>query len=272
MPTLRSKVTKQIAASSSLLRCLEGLVKPSYAKQAEKFVHRSYCPHDIFVGIRVPQCREAVKTHLAATTLNDVVDLLHDARHEMRLTGFIALTEAFLRPTTTSWWSDTDDVVPVDDHIKQLGMYTRLSLAIDLLPAWYQRLLRSNDLWETRISIVLLLKVLPTEHCPVAYAICLYHINKFHADPLLRCTIRGVPFESLDLIHKALGWILREAGKHDPARLTQFLHEHAAKAFKTTVRYATEHMSRPKAKRFLDVAQRGVGGSDVAVAPLLLEE
>ncbi|RHY66649.1 hypothetical protein DYB38_006667, partial [Aphanomyces astaci] len=256
-----------------------------------------------------PQCREAVKTHLAATTLNDVVDLLHDARHEMRLTGFIALTEAFLRPTTTSWWSDTDDVVPVDDHIKQLGMYTRLSLAIDLLPAWYQRLLRSNDLWETRISIVLLLKLLPTEHCPVAYAICLYHINKFHADPLLRCTIRGVPFESLDLIHKALGWILREAGKHDPARLTQFLHEHAAKAFKTTVRYATEHMSRPKAKRFLDVArltqflhehaakafkttvryatehmsrpkakrfldvaQRGVGGSVVAVAPLLLEE
>ncbi|ETV65286.1 hypothetical protein, variant 1 [Aphanomyces astaci] len=261
----------------------------------------------------------------------------------MRLTGFIALTEAFLRPTTTSWWSDTEDVVPVDDHIKQLGRYTRLSLvhfdiwvssylidysaddlrrhaiakiylantshcnnwdlvdasahkilgehlirfhvadlasfvlagptaeAIDLLPAWYQRLLRSNDLWETRISIVLLLKLLPTEHYHVAYAVCLYHINKFHADPLLRCTIRGVPFESLDLIHKALGWVLREAGKHDPARLTQFLHEHASKAFKTTVRYATEHMTRPKAKRFLDVAQRGVGGSVVVVAPLLEE-
>ncbi|ETW04675.1 hypothetical protein, variant [Aphanomyces invadans] len=120
MPVLRSKASKKIVASaSSLLQCLEGLAKPSYAQQAVKFVHRSYCPNDIFVGIRVPQCREAVKTHLGSTTLKDILDLIHDARHEMRLTGFIALTEAFHRPHSASWWSD--DGVPTEDHIKHLG-------------------------------------------------------------------------------------------------------------------------------------------------------
>ncbi|ETW04674.1 hypothetical protein H310_03838 [Aphanomyces invadans] len=307
MPVLRSKASKKIVASaSSLLQCLEGLAKPSYAQQAVKFVHRSYCPNDIFVGIRVPQCREAVKTHLGSTTLKDILDLIHDARHEMRLTGFIALTEAFHRPHSASWWSD--DGVPTEDHIKHLGYspddlrrhaISRIYLdntrfcnnwdlvdasahkilgeqlvhfhatelaaycasptkCIDELPAWYQRLLQSKDLWETRISIVLLLRLLPTEHCNVAYAICLHHINKFDADPSLRCTLEGASFPSLDLIHKALGWVLREAGKRNKAALTRFLDEHAAKAFKTTVRYATEHMDRAKAKRYVDRAQKGV--------------
>ncbi|RHY21232.1 hypothetical protein DYB32_009863 [Aphanomyces invadans] len=256
MPVLRSKASKKIVASaSSLLQCLEGLAKPSYAQQAVKFVHRSYCPNDIFVGIRVPQCREAVKTHLGSTTLKDILDLIHDARHEMRLTGFIALTEAFHRPHSASWWSD--DGVPTEDHIKHLGI-TFCAKCIDELPAWYQRLLQSKDLWETRISIVLLLRLLPTEHCNVAYAICLHHINKFDADPSLRCTLEGASFPSLDLIHKALGWVLREAGKRNKAALTRFLDEHAAKAFKTTVRYATEHMDRAKAKRYVDRAQKGV--------------
>jgi 3-methyladenine DNA glycosylase AlkD len=55
-----------------------------------------------------------------------------------------------------------------------------------------------------------------------------------------------------DLIHKATGWMLREAGKPDPARLESFLLEHGAKIPRTTLRYAIERFSPEKRKRLLE--------------------
>ncbi|KAG9410900.1 hypothetical protein AC1031_018928 [Aphanomyces cochlioides] len=112
MRGLRSKkvVEKGKAAASSLLQTLESLADPSYAKKTERFFHRSYCESDIFVGIRVPQCRAAVKAHIGTTTLQQVKGLLRDARHEMRMAGFISLADVFHSPAIapSSWWDTID--------------------------------------------------------------------------------------------------------------------------------------------------------------------
>ncbi|CAK4759053.1 unnamed protein product [Aphanomyces euteiches] len=296
MRGLRSKkvVEKGKAAASSLRQTLESLADPSYAKKTERFFHRSYCESDIFIGIRMPQCRAAVKAHIGTTTLQQVKELLHDARHEMRMAGFISLADVFHSPAIapSSWWDTIDQSAEDSDdqkrlhisqlylaetrycnnwdlvdcstnkilgetlvrfHAEQLQDYATIT-KIEALPDWYQTLLCSHDLWETRISIVLLLKLIST-HRSVVYKICLYHLERFDADPSLRCTIKGVVFPSLDLIHKALGWILRETGKQNQGDLVAFLEAHATKAHKTTVRYATEHLDKSKAKRFVNQAK-----------------
>jgi 3-methyladenine DNA glycosylase AlkD len=54
-----------------------------------------------------------------------------------------------------------------------------------------------------------------------------------------------------DLIHKAVGWMLREVGKHDRATLTSFLEENSAKMARTTLRYAIEHYPESERAYFL---------------------
>ncbi|KAJ3060400.1 hypothetical protein HDU99_005942, partial [Rhizoclosmatium hyalinum] len=60
----------------------------------------------------------------------------------------------------------------------------------------------------------------------------------------------GKPFPDLDLVNKAIGWMLREAGRVDRVKLVSFLDRHASKCSKTTLRYATEHFSREDAATF----------------------
>ncbi|OQR82094.1 DNA alkylation repair enzyme [Achlya hypogyna] len=274
----------------TLLASLEALANPAFAKKAERFFRREYCPDDIFIGIRTPQCRDVLKNHLAATTIEHVRALLDDPRHEMRLTGFIALADVYQRPSKAPLWAESqendDDVrrlvcrvllehthrcnnwdivdscvhktlgpALVHFHRDAMSLYMASSEQRDvkLLPDWYQKLLGSNDLWETRMSIVLLLGVKAYDLAFV-FAICEHQLARFFEDPMCRCTLRGARFESLDLIHKALGWVLRECGKLDRAQLMAFLDVHAMKASKTTVRYATEHMPKTRAKAYVALA------------------
>lgn len=54
-----------------------------------------------------------------------------------------------------------------------------------------------------------------------------------------------------DLIHKAMGWVLREVGKKERLLLTTFLNEHATRLPRTTLRYAIEHYPEEERKAFL---------------------
>ncbi|EQC40472.1 hypothetical protein SDRG_02365 [Saprolegnia diclina VS20] len=275
------------ASATTLLQALEQLQSPAFAKKVERFFRRSYCPTDVFVGLRVPQCRDALKKYLATTSKTELLELLRDPRHEMRLTALIALTEVYERPSKAPLWQPVpshDDVRLeirrvllahaafcnnwdlVDTcchkilghsllHFEMTAVDAFLSRPDDitLLPDWYTALLTSSDLWETRMSIVALLGV-RADNVALSYAICAYHLRRFHDAPALRCTLNGVAFESLDLIHKALGWVLRENGKEGKAQLETFLDEFAPKASKTTVRYATEHLPKAKVKRYVAMA------------------
>ena len=62
---------------------------------------------------------------------------------------------------------------------------------------------------------------------------------------------RALHADREDLIQKAVGWLLREAGKTDPARLERYLRQHGPSIPRTTVRYAIERMPDAKRKRLL---------------------
>ncbi|OQS05556.1 DNA alkylation repair enzyme [Thraustotheca clavata] len=283
----RLEKTKEVNAVTSIVDSLIKVSSSSYATKVERFFLRSYCPKDIFVGIRVPTCRKIMQEYLETTSEKEVLELVKDDRHEMRLTGLLALAEIYQNPAKAPLWLDKlKDKDKVRLHVCELYLqHTKYCNNWDLvdcschkilgdallrfhrdampvysesqeltsLPNWYQNLLVSLDLWETRISIVLLLYI-KAEDVNFALAICHYHISRFFESPELRCTLENEPFESLDLIHKALGWVLRECGKQDRAKLLEFLDNNASKAAKTTIRYATEHLPKTKAKSYISQA------------------
>ena len=100
---------------------------------------------------------------------------------------------------------------------------------------------RDRNLWVRRASIVGLIKPIATRTIPVDLA---YDVAAtLHPD-------------EHDLIHKAVGWTLREAGKVDPARLERYLRANGPSIPRTTVRYAIERFPAPKRRRLLE-ATRG---------------
>jgi 3-methyladenine DNA glycosylase AlkD len=103
----------------------------------------------------------------------------------------------------------------------------------------FNKLLRSKKLWDRRIAI------LSTFHSirrgDFEYA-------------LLACA--SVLEDREDLIHKASGWMLREAGKRSPPVLRGFLKEHSARMPRTMLRYAIERLPEPERKRWLRASAR----------------
>lgn len=87
------------------------------------------------------------------------------------------------------------------------------------------KLAKSKSLWERRIAIVSTAYFVGQNQLDDTFAISLLLLSDTH-----------------DLIHKAVGWMLREAGKRDRSALLQFLDENASKMPRTVLRYSIEHL------------------------------
>ncbi len=98
------------------------------------------------------------------------------------------------------------------------------------------RLARSKSLWERRISIL----------ATFAFLRC----GRFAQT---QCIARILLADREDLIHKAVGWMLRELGKRDQAVGGAFLDKHAASMPRTMLRYAIERLPQARRKVYLDV-------------------
>ncbi|KAG5185575.1 DNA alkylation repair enzyme-domain-containing protein [Tribonema minus] len=143
--------------------------------------------------------------------------------------------------------------------------------AVSSLPDWYQALLRSGDFWEVRVSVVLLLGAVLKCNTTFAFLVCKWHLDRLQQADLV-LAINGMPFADRDLVHKALGWVLREAGKLDRPQLVSFLNSHAAQCHRTTMRYATEHFDRAAAKRLVALAQPTSAAAAATAATVLLQK
>ena len=96
------------------------------------------------------------------------------------------------------------------------------------------RLAKSRNLWERRIAIVSTSAFIRTGEIEDTFAIAKLLLADDH-----------------DLIHKAVGWMLREAGKHSAPALLRFLKENYSALPRTTLRYAIERFPAPQRKRLL---------------------
>lgn len=193
----------------------------------------------MFLGIKVPLLRALVKQQ-RNTGLDDIQHLLDAPYHEERLFALLLLMQHYQHADLTGKQAAFDfylanthrinnwDLVDVSaPHIvgRQLANKSRKVL---------HRMAKSSSLWERRIAIV-----------------ATFHFIR-HNDfvDTLRIAAALLP-DQHDLIHKAVGWMLREVGKRDTALLEAFLYSHYAALPRTTLRYAIERFSPAKRADYL---------------------
>ena len=200
-----------------------------------------YAEGDKFIGVTVPDQRKVAKKYYQDLELKEVSQLLKEPIHEYRLMALIMLVYKYEKSKTESAKKAIVDLyLNSTAHInnwdlvdlsadKILGPYL-LDKDRDIL---YQ-LANSNDLWKQRIAIV-----------------TTYHFikNKQYHDTLALAKI--LLHHKHDLIHKAVGWMLREIGKRDFAIEYEFLKEHYKKMPRTMLRYAIEKFEEELRQRFL---------------------
>ena len=223
---------------------LDALANDDDAAQLASFFKTGpgqYGEGDRFIGVRMPAQRHVAKRH-ADLSLTDIEALLHSSFHEHRQTGLLILGEQFARSADFSirreiveyYLSNLDRVNNWDlvdlSAPKILGQHLmRHPGERDIL----FRLARSSGLWERRVAV---LSTWP-----------LIKAGQFHE---LLVLAESLLTDSEDLIHKAVGWMLREAGKVDDAVLEEFLEKHARAMPRTMLRYAIERLS-PARRRLL---------------------
>ncbi len=195
---------------------------------------------DVFVGVPVPRLRAIEKRHRQNLQWEDVEALLQDARHEMRLLAAIHLAERFQRADAAGRTRIFDFYLAHARHLNNWDIVDASAPHVvgahlrDREKDVLFRLVRSPSLWERRIAVVATLGLIRAGHLDTTFELC----ERLLGDPH-------------DLIHKACGWMLREAGKRDPGRLLAFLEIHAASMPRVELRYALEKFSPEVRARFL---------------------
>ena len=225
-------------------RQLVALAKPGRAEISRTFFKTGpgqYGKGDRFIGVTVPDLRRVSRAHRnlprAQTTL-----LLKSLWHEERLLALLILVEQyrkgggaekeaiyrlyFKHTKYINSWDLVDSSAPyiVGPHLNN-GDRSPL-----------QRLARSPLIWERRIAILSTLHFIKQGD---------YHDTLAIAGALLN--------DSHDLIHKAVGWMLREVGNRDRMAEERFLQKHAPRMPRTMLRYAIERFPPRLRRRYLAV-------------------
>lgn len=216
-----------------------------------------YGEGDRFLGLRVPQTREVVKRFRLSVPLDQIAVLLQSQWHEVRLCGFLLLVEEMKAATPPKRIAATEYADRREQVARFYLAYARRANNWDLvdlsagyiLGAWLLQpcangaypdrsildaLAESTNLWEQRISIVSTSALIRAGQ---------YEDTLRIADKLL-----GHPH---DLIHKAVGWMLREVGKKDIALLRRYLSDRYSRMPRTALRYAIERMDAPERQAWL---------------------
>ena len=177
-----------------------------------------YGEGDKFLGIKVPVTRAVVKECWRSVSFQDLEECITSPYHEVRLAALLALVEVFShagkRPPIRSGVTSTEQGVTKEQCIDFYLSHTAI--------------------WEQRIGIVSTMTFIRSGQLKDTFRI---------ADILLH--------HPHDLIHKAVGWLLREAGKRDKAALEAWLQPRASQMPRTMLRYAIERFPEEERRRYL---------------------
>jgi 3-methyladenine DNA glycosylase AlkD len=221
------------------LRSLGNPKDAAFARRYFKTGKGEYGEGDIFLGIRAAVIHAVVKEH-RALPLPPVRALLRSATHEDRLVALLILVDQFRRG---------DDVARARianlylDHTRWINNWDLVDAsAHHIIGPWAERtdrrlldrLAASESLWEKRIAIIA----------------TLHFTRAGRFDETLRIA-RALLDDHEDLIHKAVGWMLREVGKRDVGTLRGFLDRNAAAMPRTALRYAIERLDPDERRRYL---------------------
>lgn len=199
-----------------------------------------YAYGDLFLGVTVPQIRIVAKQY-KHLTLNEIEQLLDNQYHEIRMLGTLILIDKFKKNPQKIFnfyinhtyafnnWDLVDISAP-----KIAGEYLWMKKESPL--PFLLKLTESKSLWEQRISVVTTLGLIRHGVLDPIFELAPLFLNHPH-----------------DLMHKATGWMLREAGKKNEKRLKEFLDIYATQMPRTMLRYAIEKFSKDDYKYYLNL-------------------
>lgn len=199
-----------------------------------------YAEGDVFIGVRVPSARKVARDH-RELPLSAALELLASEVHEERLLALLIMVERYRRdPAQRQRIHDA-----YLDHTEHVNNWDLVDLSaptivgehlIDRPRKELDRLAGSASLWERRIAVV------------ATHAL----IRRDEIGPTFELAERLLSDEE-DLIHKAVGWMLREAGKRDEAAMVAFVERHAPEMPRTMLRYAIERLPQPERRRLMAI-------------------
>jgi len=195
---------------------------------------------DVFAGITIPQIRAICKRYYKELSLDEITFFIQHQIHEYRMFGLLTLTYI---------WKKADDKKKDDiyslyvKNLQYINNWDLVDLSAPNIVGQYLKgkdrsflyeLVKSNDLWKQRVAII--------------------STAAFIRDVDFKDTLEISKFllhHSHDLIHKAVGWMLREVGKRDLAVEENFLKKYYKEMPRTMLRYAIERFEEEKRQRYL---------------------
>ncbi|OGY46328.1 MAG: DNA alkylation repair protein [Candidatus Buchananbacteria bacterium RIFCSPHIGHO2_01_FULL_44_11] len=231
-----------MARLNQLKTDLKKLASPRRAKISQRFFKTGsgqYGAGDIFWGLTNPQQRQVAKTY-STLSLPEIQALLKSKIHEQRQTALMILTNQYPKADQKSRekifrfylgqtkninnWDLVDLSAPriVGQHL------------LNKPRAILYRLARSKNLWPRRIAIVATYSFIKKGELTDTFKIAKLLLN-----------------DKYDLIHKATGWMLREAGKIDQKAEEKFLRQYHRQMPRTMLRYAIEKFAEAKRQKYL---------------------
>jgi 3-methyladenine DNA glycosylase AlkD len=230
--------------AGQMLRALRAEADPSRVAVLQRFFRTQpgqYAEGDRFIGVTVPAIRRLTRRFPNAP-LQEIDALLHSPIHEARLLALLMMVRAFRAG------DERQRRRIYELYLARTGRINNWDLvdasAPQIVGAWLanrsraplRKLARSESLWERRIAIVATHHFIRQGEVTDTFDISDILINDPH-----------------DLIHKAVGWMLREAGKRRPDAERRFLASRNARMPRTMLRYAIEKFPEPERRAYLTV-------------------
>lgn len=234
--------------ATEIIQKLQNMADPEKAALSQRFFKTGkgeYGEGDIFLGLDLVQINAMIKEYASVITIDEVEKLLHSEFHEARTLAVSILVkkfekakkdfalkkkivELYLRNVAqiNNW-----DLVDISAY-KILGafVYEQEDSAI------LYKLSDSKHLWSERMSVVS----------------CMYLIKRDKFEDIKFMAVKFLSHKH-DLMHKAVGWMLREMGKRNLDELRNFLNNYASKMPRTMLRYAIEKLSSEERKKYMQM-------------------
>ncbi len=205
-----------------------------------------YGEGDRFLGIKVPVTREVVKQCWQTTSFDDLETCIRSEYHELRLAALLTLVQLF-KHAKKDVGQQKQCVDFYLSHTEFINNWDLVDLSCyELLGVWlldkerallYDLARDGKTIWEQRIGMVSTMQFLRHGQLDDTYAIADIFLAK--------------PKPLHDLLQKAVGWLLREAGKRDEKRLKDWLSDRYQDMPRTMLRYAIEKFTEEERQQFL---------------------
>lgn len=199
-----------------------------------------YGEGDKFLGVAVPSLRKIVNRNWKETSFKEIKDLMDSRFHEERLLGILIIVKKYENS------NQLERRRILKFYLKNLERVNNWDLvdlsSPNLLGEFLLKedrkilhtLAKSDNLWKRRVAIVSTFSLIRANQFEDALKISKILLSDKH-----------------DLIHKAVGWMLREIGKRDLEILRLFLDKNLPKIHNTSLRYSIEKMSLEERKKYL---------------------